>query len=360
MKAKVGIITLHRANNYGAALQCYALQETLASLGYDAVVIDYRQPYVELAYNPIRWDIVKQGLTRPRLLGGYLTKVLPERWRRAKKYNCFRNQYFRCSAIAKNADEIPQDMDLYVIGSDQMWSLHCTGGKLDELFFGVFPHPKSSKICGYAISSNLRSLDEIGRDALSKYVQNFSSLSFREKTICGKVEEMTGVCGRVDLDPTLLLDPKVWEKMADKPLTSKKYVLTYFLHDGAAFDENLQNQVKTFAHKMGCEFINIFDIAVSPSEFLSAIKYATFIIATSFHATAFSILFNKQFYSLKTDDGKDVRYINLLNELGISNRLTDVSNLLLHEDDEIDYGKVQKRLNILREESIVYLENLKL
>lgn len=89
MKAKAGIITFHRANNYGAALQCYALQETLTSLGYDVVIIDYRQPYVELAYNPIRWDVVRMGLTRPRLLGGYLVKVLPERWRRAKKYNRF-------------------------------------------------------------------------------------------------------------------------------------------------------------------------------------------------------------------------------------------------------------------------------
>ena len=30
------------------------------------------------------------------------------------------------------------------------------------------------------------------------------------------------------------------------------------------------------------------------------------------------------------------------------------------ENDEIDYGKVQKRLNSLRKESIAYLENLKL
>ena len=60
MKTKVGIITFHRANNYGAALQCYALQETLTSIGYDVVVIDYRQPYIEMAYNPIRWDILER------------------------------------------------------------------------------------------------------------------------------------------------------------------------------------------------------------------------------------------------------------------------------------------------------------
>lgn len=358
MKTKVGIITFHRANNYGAALQCYALQETLTSLGYDVVVIDYRQPYIEMAYNPIRWDIVRMGLTRPRLLGGYLIKVLPERWHRAQKYNRFRHRYFRCSVKVNSAGEMPQDIDLYIIGSDQMWSLHCTGGKLDELYFGDFPHCRNSKICCYAISSNLRSLDEIGRNTLSEYVQNFSSLSFREKTICDKVEEMTGACGRVDLDPTLLLDQKVWEKMADKPLTTKKYVLTYFVHDDVN-DEYLKSQVKIFSLKRGCEVVNVFDIAVSPTEFLSAIKNATYIIASSFHATVFSILFKKQFYSIKTDDGKDIRYINLLDELGVLNRVIDISELAIQESNEIDYGKVQKRLEILRKESIAYLRNLK-
>ena len=44
---RVGILTFHRAINYGAVLQCYALKETLSSLGHDVYVIDYRQPYVE-------------------------------------------------------------------------------------------------------------------------------------------------------------------------------------------------------------------------------------------------------------------------------------------------------------------------
>ena len=29
---RIGIITYHRANNFGAVLQCYALQETLSRL----------------------------------------------------------------------------------------------------------------------------------------------------------------------------------------------------------------------------------------------------------------------------------------------------------------------------------------
>ena len=33
---KVGIITIHRASNYGAVLQAYALREFIKELGYDA------------------------------------------------------------------------------------------------------------------------------------------------------------------------------------------------------------------------------------------------------------------------------------------------------------------------------------
>ena len=40
---KIGILTFHRAHNYGAVLQCYALQEVLKGMGHEVEVIDYRQ-----------------------------------------------------------------------------------------------------------------------------------------------------------------------------------------------------------------------------------------------------------------------------------------------------------------------------
>lgn len=38
---RIGILTFHRAHNYGAVLQYYALQCFLQSQGYQANVIDY-------------------------------------------------------------------------------------------------------------------------------------------------------------------------------------------------------------------------------------------------------------------------------------------------------------------------------
>lgn len=39
---KIGILTFHWATNYGAVLQCYALQEYLKSLGHEVEIINYK------------------------------------------------------------------------------------------------------------------------------------------------------------------------------------------------------------------------------------------------------------------------------------------------------------------------------
>ena len=49
----IGIITFHRAYNYGAVLQCYALQRILTIIGGQNVkVINYINPYIEWLYKP--------------------------------------------------------------------------------------------------------------------------------------------------------------------------------------------------------------------------------------------------------------------------------------------------------------------
>lgn len=353
---KIGIITFHRANNFGTVLQCYALQETLRHLGYEAEVVDYREPFTELIYNPIRWDIMKQGLTRPRLMVGYLLKVLPERYKRAKKYNAFREKYLNCSRKIKKGENMPQDIDVFLIGSDQMWSLHPTGNKIEPVYFGEFKIPATSSIQGYAISSNIQSLHTIGKERLSKYIRNFKRLSFREKTICDEVEKLTGRRGKVVLDPSLLLDYNDWNKLTTHNIVNKKYILTYFLHEESS-DPEFKKKVQLFAQRKGLELVDMFDIAFSPVNFLNAIKHAECILATSFHAVAFSILFQKTFYALKTNDGKDIRYINLMGALGI-NRLTDSNALSTLCPTAIDYEMVNNKLKELRIDSLEYLKNI--
>lgn len=353
---KIGIITFHRANNFGAVLQCYALQETLKHLGYIAEVVDFREPYTELIYNPIRWDIMKRGITRPRLMAGYLLKVLPERYKRAKQYNAFRKKYLNCTCRIEKGQDMPQDIDVFLVGSDQMWSLHPTGYKIEPVYFGEFKIPITSCIQGYAISSNIQSLQAIGPEKLSKYVKNFRRLSFREKTICDEVERLTGCKGKVVLDPSLLLNFENWDRLTTGKIIKGKYILTYFLNE-ESYNYDFKRKVQQFAQREGLKLVDMFDVAFSPISFLTLIKYAECILATSFHAVAFSILFQKTFYALRTSDGKDIRYINLMEALGIDH-LTDVNALFSLQPKAIDYIKVNQKLNELRLESIEYLKTL--
>ena len=55
----LGIITFHRALNYGAVLQAYALQHFLTEIDIDSKIIDYRCEEIEYFYKPIKANPIK-------------------------------------------------------------------------------------------------------------------------------------------------------------------------------------------------------------------------------------------------------------------------------------------------------------
>ena len=127
----IGIITYHRAHNYGAVLQCYALQQVLINMGHKVEVVDYVNPYIDWLYKPHKAIIyvIKQLLQ----FNFYRIKQHIESYKLAKKrsffFGNFVKKYLNCSS---KCDEktIPQNCDAYIIGSDQMWSLDCSGGQI--------------------------------------------------------------------------------------------------------------------------------------------------------------------------------------------------------------------------------------
>lgn len=353
---KIGIITFHRANNYGAVLQCYALQTKLRALGYEAAVIDYRQPDIEDVYKPIRWNIIKKGLTNPRLLASYFLKQLPSNFQIAisKKhhYNAFRNKYLICTEPFNQTNKIPQDFDVYLIGSDQMWSTDCTNQKIDDIYFGNFRHTRKSKIKSYAISTNVQTLEKIGMQKLKNCILNFSTLSFREKEVCDWVNKTMDTNSRVDIDPTLLLNKDEWLKFITSRPTQDKYILTYFVNP-------LHNEkITRYAKKIGARVIDIEKVALSPIEFLTYIYYAKLIITSSFHATVFSIIFERPFYSLQTNKSTDIRYINLLDQLGLISQYFNPETSEFETDITIDFNSAKSKLKSIQDKSIEYLSEI--
>jgi hypothetical protein len=90
-----------------------------------------------------------------------------------------------------------------------------------------------------------------------------------------------------------------------------------------------------------------------PLEFLNLGLNAEYVVSTSFHGVVFSIVFEKQFYSLGMGNNSS-RVKSILDALGIKDRLISDGNSIDMEN-KIDYHEVNIKLNILRQKSIEFL-----
>lgn len=348
---KVGILTFHRACNYGAVLQCYALQETLKSMGHEVCIIDYRQPHVERTYAIFSITESIKRISNPINLLRYIKQSIG-RYRRKKLFSCINHLYH----IDSNYKSIIQDnLDAYIIGSDQLWSLYCLGEKKDDIYLGEFNHNPKAKIIGYAISTNRHSLETLKKEGLDKYLKNFSALSMREKFATEYIRKNYHINANVCIDPTLLVDPKDWERLVDSKWEKEDYVLLYQLRHPQGRSYNLlRKKSEELARQMGCKVIEIIDTKYSVSDFVSLFKYAKHVITTSFHGTVFSVIFNTPFYSVRLQDGHDERYVNLLSSIGLDSCCVDIN--FQPNANPVVFNSTNHRILEIKKESLSFLE----
>ena len=86
---KVGILTFHKAHNYGALLQAFALQETIKSLNYNVEIVDY----CPKSFNGAN-TVFKSKIFKERSLAGKVIHILEFIIlikSRIKRYNAFEN-----------------------------------------------------------------------------------------------------------------------------------------------------------------------------------------------------------------------------------------------------------------------------
>ena len=96
----------------------------------------------------------------------------------------------------------------------------------------------------------------------------------------------------------------------------------------------------------------------SPDEFVNLVANASHIVTSSFHGTAFSLIFEKQFNVVCEEPHQAVRMQELLEKIGYSDkfsyRLEPVTNRI------IDYVEINEILNKERIHSLKFLsDNLK-
>lgn len=352
---RIGILTFHRARNNGAFLQCYALQEALKKLGHDVSVIDYRQPVIEESNKIFSCKHFFQSVNSLRGFCRYLLKVLLSRLSAIPRWNRLRRKYLNLSSVVSTPNDMLPEFDLYLIGSDQLWNRYCTLD-FDPVFFGNFSHKAKSRICGYAISTTVQDLVNMPIEMLQKNCKNFSFLSFREKNVCDYITSISSIPCRIDVDPTLLLNKGEWNKLIVKRIIKDNYILTSFL--GWDYKVNEVNRtLLEISEREKCKVVDI-SCAKDPMEFLSLIKFAEKIYTTSFHATIFSLIFEKDFYAISDTKAISERCRFLLENLDCLDRFVPFSTIEKLNLPLIDYNLIGKKIGELRKRSLVYLQSL--
>lgn len=348
---KIGILTFHCAHNYGAVLQTYALQEYLCSRGYEVRIIDYR-PKALVSYYKL-FDL-RYCLS----LKTFLSKVLlyPIAKKRAINFERFIQTQLQVEQICMDSSD--NDYDVFIFGSDQIWNPYLLKG-FDKIYFGEFNAATGRKCVAYAASMGKTTLTTSEYEFLKKALNTFQAISVRELSLKKLLAPISDKPITVVADPTFLLNRDYWTKMTSKPKTCKPYVLVYQV----VKDPNSMRIANHIAQQISGEIIELKAMlsllhqssyqSASPEDFVSYFKYAACVITTSFHGTAFSIIFQRPFYTLKLDTRVDTRSEALLSQLMLLDRMVDKNATVSFSD--IDYSRVLPALEKMRSASIDFL-----
>lgn len=361
---KIGTLTYHRAVNYGAVLQTYALQKVLDKLNIESEVIDYRAPYIEWIYKPFCMRNVKN-------LGDVLKIIegAPIKYKKKKQFYKFINKHIKLSKEIYTVENIKKANDVYdafLTGSDQVFNLDCSNN--DKNYFLDFVSDIKKKN-SYAASFGFDNVPNGQENEYKELLATFNNISVREKQGVKIVKDIVDKDAIEVLDPTLLLSKKEWEQIVEESKVKEKgYILIYAMKPS----EVLMKSASKLSEMTGLEIVflkdsltkegqNILDKNikyvkhVDPEEFIELFSKAEYVITNSFHGTAFSINFNKKFFMELLDSKMNVnsRLENILDMLDLRNR--QILSLDSITTDEIDYERVNKILEERKKISMDYL-----
>ncbi|MBQ6175592.1 MAG: polysaccharide pyruvyl transferase family protein [Bacteroidales bacterium] len=287
---KAGILTFHSADSYGAVLQARALVEVLRSLGHDASVIDYAPAYLTKPYRLWRNDWWKHPVGTAKNLANSFAVA-----RRRRGFQAFREGMHLTPFP-------PEGLDAVVFGSDQVWNRHLNGG--EPLWFArdpVFDHTRNIAYAASTGSVPLPDGVDFGR---------FHRLSVREPQLQAELAAR-GFASTLVLDPVLLAGKEVLDALADPCPVKGRYVVAYEVIDNP--------QVMEIASRFGLPVVRIASTPrlsgrkqYVPGEFISLIRGAEHVVASSFHAVAVAKLYGVDVVYPPSGTPKDDRIRHIL------------------------------------------------
>ena len=348
---KISLVTYHCSPNIGAVMQTYALCRFLKEHDYEVEIVDIRN------FEP-NLKTISEG--SPLLIRLVKSFIYPHRINKI-----FRQFYPAVSKHYMSMEELktnPPQSDYYIVGSDQVWNQTISRDKALAYFldFGT----NNVKRLSYASSFGLTEWKP-GKYASTDYIKQcldrFNYISVRELEGQRILKETFGKVATIVLDPTFLNEsyPEI-----SGYVKQRKEIVCYKLEKTPDF----WKYMPVISSKMGLRPLLLnhnypkkgykYHFNPTVSQWVNRIAGASFVITDSFHGVAFSIIYKRQFAAVINHNGKESRLVSLLKLLHLEDRMFDSVEELSESgcwQNTIDYTKVEKYLQPLKEQSIGYL-----
>ena len=363
-----GILTFHCSDNFGAMLQAYGLKRYLRERGVPAGIVRYAPFFMTgrhwwASYRPRKglrgrlWSVLNMGVELVRHL-----RVRREFAAQRANMARFRRDHlidYRQPVIRFPAGLRRLPYQTYVVGSDQIWNPDITCG-LRRVYFGDFESACKRRVVAYAASLGSSALPPEYDGAFGELIRHVDAVSLREKGAVPYVKrfypgEVTAV-----VDPVFLLEPEAWREVEVLP-AEKDYILVY----GTEVNPKMSAYVRDLSRRTGLPVLELGAVQVTldssariertagPAEFLGYIRRAAYVVTNSFHAAAFSVLFQKRFLAF-AHSRVNTRLADMLRLHGLEDRLCRESGDI---DAPVDWDAVRQRTRAAAGESGAFLLN---
>ena len=367
MNKRIAILTYHKAFNCGAMLQAWALK---AELEKNGCIVEF--PACNKVGVVPRWISLPQlkdvrGFRKLKLwLSQLVINILSIGF---EDYNRIAYRCFRCRYLPERNCRPEKFADFYdcaVVGSDQVW--HPMISKTDTKLFLAESIPATFPVVSYAASYGDNSLMPDAFNRLTKALHRFKAISVREELACSELKGV-GFKAEIVLDPTLLLEASEYRPLIGERLIRGKYLFLY----AVSLSDFVLATARELAKRLGLKLV-ICGVyvrtkyrtppeclwGISPEKMVTLIAHADAVLASSFHGTAFSVIFSKPFLSLRDSvDTHPTRISTLLESIGISDRIanpeTDMETMVQRLNATVYWNEVHGKISELRQKSRKFL-----
>lgn len=334
---KIAVMTYWGYNdNYGQLMQAYALSTYLRSMGHEPRLIKYDHMHDVSLKRSLISRIYSMAHKPTQLYKGLLNRVSHifakptySNCPCATSFDAFKQTNLNWTqdypTYQSLVDNPPQD-DVYICGSDMIWAESAFD---PDPFFLNFGHPQ--KRIAYAPSFGRNSITSPYAKYIKALLRPFDAISVREDSgvqICNSLGRSDAICVP---DPTLLLSKEDYERIEEPYDIPSPYVFAYVLGEECQKimpqiikEANGKNLRVVYRSAQGGKDDGLEQTYPTPSQWLSLIKKADYIVTNSFHGVIFSIIYRKNFVYIPSKgkmSSTNERIYSILNMLNIPGRI---------------------------------------